>query len=231
MKKLARIGMRAGAAALALTGLVGVLHLPFASRLLRAISPASLCPITHGTPDQIDRAQAAGAATLQAESLTAAPARPALGFVLDRSTRADLVAWAKTHGVTCADLNGNANLQRCLDVPASAIGENPATGPLEEMTFTFRSTGEMTNIETLRRGLAPARAAAIAGELEANLERVLGAPTKSGGAATEAHLSRGGFVTYVVEHGFHDYHATVSATNIPGTGVMVREQYFSVRLS
>ncbi len=212
-----------------LTGLVGVLHLPFAAPLLRKISPASLCPITRGSPAQIDRAHAIGAAAIRASATTNARSRPALGFVLDKTTRADVDAWAARHGVSCENIGGNGNLRRCVDVPAVAVGEPVSSGPLEEVSFELRATGELVSVETFRRHLAPSSAAVVAAALERGVASAVGAPSTTAGEAAEAHLARGFLSSYVAEHTFTDYRATVTATNLGDSGVMVREQYLSVR--
>lgn len=227
--RLFRFLVGAVGSGLVLTGLVGVLHLPFAAPLLRKISPASLCPITHGSPAQIDRAHAIGAAAIRASATTVAPSRPALGFVLDKTTRADVDAWAARHGVSCENIGGNANLRRCLDVPAVAVGEPASFGPLEDVSFELRGTGELVSVETLRRHLTPSAAAVLSVELERTVASAVGAPTTTAGQAAEAHLAHGFLSSYVAEHTFADYRATVTATNLADTGVMVREQYLSVR--
>jgi hypothetical protein len=65
--------------------------------------------------------------------------------------------------------------------------------------------------------------------LERSAAAVLGKPTSLGGEPTVAHLSRGLLSTYVATHAFTDYRATVSASNLGETGVMVREEYLSAR--
>ncbi len=228
-RRLARAGVGIGVGALALTGLIGVLHLPFAAPLLRMIRIGAVCPLTRGTPEQIDRAHAIGGAAIHASATASAPARPALGFTLDQSTRADLDAWATRHGLSCSSIGGNANLRRCTDVPASAVGEPEVLGVIEEVAFELRGTGELVNVETLRRGLTPARAALVTSDLERTAASTLGEPGRSGGQATAAHLAHGYLSSFVAEHVFTDYRATVSATNMGKTGVMVREQYLSAR--
>lgn len=212
-----------------LTMLAGVLHMPFAAPLLRKISPASVCPVMRGTPEQIDRGHALGAAAIRASATTTAPARPALGFALDQSRMSDMTAWAQKHGVKCSANAGNQNLQQCANVPAEAVGQPAETGPLEEVSFEFRSSGEVVTIQTLRRGLGAEQAATLVGKLEETLASALGPPTTVGGAPTSAHLSRGPLSSYVAEHTFKDYQASVSATNLQKTGIMVRESYISAR--
>jgi len=225
----AKVGAGVLGGALALTGLIGLLHLPAAAPVLRAVFGSAVCPVMRGTPAQIDRAHAIGAAAIRAAAAAPAPARFALGFRLDETRRSDLDAWAAHHGITCRAITGNDNLQRCADVPAAALGVAGEVGPLEEMTLEFKSTGELVNVETLRRRLTPEEAASTAGHLEHAAAEALGAPATLGGAPTAAHLARGALSTYVAVHAFTDYRATISATNLPPTGVMVREEYLSAR--
>jgi len=224
-----KILFRVAAGAMLLTGLVGVLHMPFAANILRAISPGWACPIRAGSPEQIDRATAMGAANIRAHASAAAPVRPALGFALDTTTRGDIRAWAAKNGVTCTAIGGNDNLQKCTDVPAAAVGEPASFGPLEEITFEVRATGELANVQTTRRGLTADAAAATSGSIASNMRAMLGEPSQTGGEPTTAHLSHGVLATYVAVHQFTDYRATVSATNLASTGFMVREEYLSAR--
>lgn len=231
MNKRARQGIGVVSGAFLLTGAIGLLHLPAAAPVLRAISGGLVCPVTRGTPAQIDRAHALGAAAIRAAAEAAAPSRFALGFRLDETRRSDLDAWAARYGVSCGAISRNDNLQRCTDVPPYLLGRRPGTDPgaLEEVTFEFKSTGELVNVQTMRRRLSPEEAAVTAEQLERAAAEALGSPTTLGGAPTAAHLSRGPLATYVTVHTFTDYRATISATNLPPTGVMVREEYLSVR--
>ncbi len=222
-KNLARIAV----AALLFTGIVGALHMPFAASLLRAISPAWACPIRRGTPEQIDRAHAMGAASIRASASEAAPARPALGFALDQTRRADIDAWAAKYGVSCAAIGGNENLRKCTKVPAEAVGQPSSMGTLEEITFELSSSDALVNVQTMRRGLSPETAAATSAALEARMASTVGAPATVGGEPTAAHLGKSVLSTYVAVHQFTDYRATVTATNLASTGVMVREEYIS----
>ncbi|MBS2016014.1 MAG: hypothetical protein JST00_24235 [Deltaproteobacteria bacterium] len=224
-----RFLLRAAVGVALATTIVGLLHMPFAAPLLRAITPSWACPIRRGTPEQIDRAHAMGAANIRANARESAPARPALGFALDTTTRGDIRAWASKNGVSCAAIGGNDNLQKCTNVPAAAVGQPAAYGPLEEITFELRATGELVNVQTMRRGLTAEAAATIAGDLEARMRASLGEPTQRGGEPTAAHLSHGVLSTFVAVHQFTDYRATVTATNLAGTGTMVREEYLSAR--
>lgn len=229
-RRLVRIGLGVAFAGASIVALVGLLHLPAAAPLLRRLSPAAVCPVTRGTPEQIDRGHSMAAASIRAAATRDAVARPALVFTLDKTTKTDLERWATAHGVRCGSIGGNVNLQRCVNVAPSAVDQPATLGPLEEVTFEFRSTGELVNVQTLRRGLTAHVAAGVVRELEARLSAEIGGPTTLGGEPTAAHLAHGPLSTYVASHELRDYRATVSATNLARTGVMVREQYFSARL-
>ena len=229
LRRWLRPAIRLSAVMAGLTGIVGVLHFPFAAPLLRKIFPGSVCPITRGTPAQIDRAHALGAAAIRNAARAPAPARPALGFQLNQTRKGDLDTWAARHGVSCGSIAGNENLQRCTAVSAAAVGQPSDLGPLEEVTFEFESNGHLVNVQTLRRHLTPEQAARAAGALEGRAAAALGAPSSFGGEATVAHLARRFLATYVAVHSFTDYRATVSATNLANTGMMVREEYLSAR--
>jgi hypothetical protein len=224
-----RFGVGAAGSLLLVTGLIGALHLPFAAPLLRKIFPNAVCPVMRGTPAQIDRAHAIGAAAIRRSASTPAPTRLALGFQLDQTRKSELDAWAARNKVSCKAIGGNDNLQRCSNVPPEAIQETTDLGALEEVTFEFKSSGELTNVQTLRRHLSPAQAAHAADQLERSVAAALGAPSTTGGKPTVAHLSHGLLSTYVAVHAFTDYRATVSATNLAPTGMMVREEYLSAR--
>lgn len=219
----------AAGGALVVTSLIGALHLPFAAPLLRAISPASVCPITRGSPEQIDRGRELAAASIRSSTSAVAPARPALVFTLDQSRRSDIDTWATRSNVTCASIAGNENLRRCKQVPAAALGQDPSLPPLEEITFELRASGELVNVQTMRRGLTADEAARTARTLEQSLATSVGAPSTTGGEPTASHLGHGFMTTYVAEHKFADYRATVTATNMAHTGMMVREEYLSAR--
>lgn len=224
-----RLAIRAAVGAALFTGAVGVLHLPFAAPLLRLVSPSSVCPVQKGSPAAIDRAHEVGAQMVRDSAAALAPARPALGFALDTMRKGDLDAWAAKYGVTCHSIAGNEPLQKCVAVPPEAVGQPATFGTLEEVCFVFKSTGELVNVQTLRRGLDPQRAATIVAELERGASSVLGPPTTSGGEANAAYLGRSFLSTYVTVRTFKDYRVTFTATNLAPTGVMVREEYLSAR--
>lgn len=229
-----RLAYTATGAIALFTCVVGALHMPFAGSLLRKLSPAALCPVQRGTPEQVDRAHAISAAAKANANGAPAPTRFALGFELDRTTRRDVVAWGEKNALSCSKFAGNESVMRCVDVPVKAFEDSSVVsidgvGPYEEVSFVFRSTGELVNVQARRRHLPAAAASKLAESMSVRAEHAFGRPTSVGGEPTEAHLSRGVLSTFVAEYAFSDYEATVAATNLSPHGVMVREQYISLR--
>jgi hypothetical protein len=67
------------------------------------------------------------------------------------------------------------------------------------------------------------------GAVVASMREQLGAPTREAGARTASSLAAGPMHTAIVSYRFKDYIADVSATNIPGRGLTLREHYMSAR--
>jgi hypothetical protein len=98
------------------TAISGAMHLPVVQRAMGWVDDNGqvACPFGHGAagpraPRELDM------------SLSAAASRPALGFVLDATTRADLDVWASDHGVTCTPAPRNPRVVTCTAVPAAAL--------------------------------------------------------------------------------------------------------------
>ncbi|WP_394841828.1 hypothetical protein LZC95_32720 [Pendulispora brunnea] len=219
LKWLAAVAAFAAFAVLA----IGALHMPFARPLLAKLGVG--CPVTKGTPRAVDDARAIPAAMYIGKP--GAPARPAAGFELEKTTLADLEAWAKRQGISCAPLRGNETLRACQDVDARALGEPPTFPPAEEVTFEFRASGTLAVVTVLRRKLPLAEANAMVAESSKRLREVLGAPAKSTGENTAAHFAKGPLQAFQEEYEFGNYAATLTETRIGDLGMLVREQYFS----
>jgi hypothetical protein len=145
----------------------------------------------------------------------AAKARPALGFGLEITTRADVEAWARKHRIACESRREGA-LLLCEAVPASAVSPG-ATGTYDELAFGFRLRDlRLVNLTALRTGLTPGAAGGELRRIAARLEDALGAPSKeiAGDPA-------------VVAHRHADYLAEVSAMSLRGRGHALREHYMS----
>lgn len=205
--------------AVALTALMGVLHMPFARPALALIGFG--CPIKMATPEEIEAARMGAARAARGD----APAveRPALGFALDSMSRADVQAWASSHQVECAELQKGTVL-RCAEVPAAALG---STGPaINDLTFKFEPKAlKLVTVTTLRNQLDAPSAATAMNTITAELREKLG-EGRLVGTPTAQYLASGPMRTALMEYRFSNYIANVSATNL-GQRVAVREHYMS----
>jgi hypothetical protein len=202
----------AGAAGLA-TALIGLLHTPWARPLLQRVGG---CPAAR-SPAAIEAAQVRAFRVLRGTGR--APARPSLGFALGTATRAEVLAWARGHGLACESGRDGA-LLRCAGVPGQAVGE-PGEGPLDDLSFGFRlADARLVNVTALRVGLDPATAAERLEAAAARLRAALGPPARlaiAPGAAGPSYL----------QYRYADYLADVTALSIPSQGHAVREHYMS----
>jgi hypothetical protein len=153
-----------------------------------------------------------------------APARPAFGFVLDSSTKADVTAWGARVGATCREEIAGAAL-RC-ESTGRAIGADSEL-PVKDAFFRFDPRGVLVGVDLMRDGTNGDKAAAVLTTITAQIAREAGPPSTVQGTASSAHLA--GYLNRAgSEFRFADYAADVSATNMGEQGVVVREQYRSI---
>jgi hypothetical protein len=177
----------------------GVLHTPWGRPLLRRLGG---CPVPAATPAQVEAAQARAFRSLR--GVSPAPARPALGFTLERTTPEEVRRWAAQAGARCQERRGGA-LLICTG------------GAYDEVAFGFRLRDRrLVNLSTLRTGLASGDAAARMRELGAGLQRALGAPAASAVGPPA-----------VLSWRYSDYLAEVIEMPIEGRGHALREHYLS----
>jgi hypothetical protein len=218
---------RAAALGVVLTGTlvagVGVLHMPFAKKFLMK---AGGCPFAvEATPEQRDRAHQA--ALRSSRGTEAAPAKPALGFHLDATTRADVVAWASDHHLACQKDRGD--VLRCNDVPAAAMGVPAAEGPATILSFSFDARSVLVDISSMRMHLRPDAALAAVTAMTGNLAEQVGAPHSHVGAFDLEHLSRKGVLGLSnIGYRFRDYAVDVVTMSFDTDGLVLREHYASI---
>jgi hypothetical protein len=85
------------------------------------------------------------------------------------------------------------------------------------------------NVTVMRYGLAGPDAARRMEDAAERLQRDLGPPDVTKGDADGTYLASAAFATAHVAYRYKDYLAEVTATNMPGHGVAVREHYMSAR--
>jgi hypothetical protein len=201
----------------------GVLHMPFARPLLARLG--AFCPVRTVSAAEVDAARGPALAALRGEAK--AKSRPALGLRLDETTAAQARAWADANGLACTTPPKAAHTLACSNVPAEALGLPRAQGNVHDVALAFDARGVLVAVDALRRGLTPRDAAGAGAAIVNRLSADLGAPSEHAGDWTAEHLD-GPLHTSIVRFRFRDYVATVTATHVPGTGVILREQYLSV---
>jgi hypothetical protein len=202
----------------ALVASVGVAHMPFARGLLMRWGG---CPFGSAPLAEIEPARRAAIATER--GTTPAPARPALGFALDRTTRQDAQAWADQQHVACHDVR--EGLVQCKDVPASALGLPEVDGPVGELSLGFDTRGRLVDVSTMRMHVA--RLDGVR-DIEGRLEAQVGAPQQTSGSFDEAHLGlQGADGLSSARYRYRDYFAEVIAMRFTSDGLVLREHYMS----
>jgi len=215
------IYVASGLAALTLVG--GLLHTPLGRPLLARMGVG--CPV-QAPPEDVERARLQSAHATQGTE--ASPAKPALGFVLDKMTMSDVEAWADHAHVSCEEMRSGTVLH-CTKVPESALGGRTG-GPVDELDLAFSPASKrLVNLATTQYGLDSDAATAQMSAVVAGLEQQLGRPTREAGKLSADYLASGPYRTAVVRYRFTDYQADVSTTNLPGHGIVVREHYMSAR--
>ena len=216
-----RVSIYVASSLATLTVAIGLLHTPLGRPLLARMGVG--CPV-QASPEDAERARLESARATQGTEAT--PTRPALGFVLDKMTLADVQAWADRQHVSC-DEQRSGSLLRCTDVPESALSGRTG-GPLNELDLAFSPrTKRLVNIATTQYDLSSAAAASQMGAVVAGLEDQLGKPTRESGRRSSAYLAAAPMRTALVRYRFTNYQADVTATNFPGHGMVLREHYMS----
>jgi hypothetical protein len=214
-----------GIAALSMTlGAAAGLHTHAARALLGG---AQGCPWGNAPPTaaKLEAQRVQVAAALKGAATTRATARPAFGFVLDRSTRSEVAAWAARSGATCEAEIGGAAMRCELPAQNNVTEENGVS--VRDAFFRFDPRGTIVGIDLMREGAAGEKAAVVLASISDRITRAAGPPTTVQGTADSAHL--GGYLDRAAtEFRFADYAADVSATNLGDRGVVVREQYRSI---
>jgi len=224
--KISRAWLRAGAGVAAagalFVGVVGYAHTPAGRWMLRYL-PGMRCPIGADralTADERARAREDALAKFRGES--AAKAKPAAGFELGSTTRADVDAWAHTAGVRCESGRVRAVEKTCHDVPATALG---ADVDADVANFVFDGRDRLVSINLTRNRLDAERAASFVEARTATFTALVGAPTKRKGTPSAAYLGADRLRQVSSEFAFNDYRAVVTATHYGGGRVVVREQF------
>jgi hypothetical protein len=185
------------------------------------------CPLgfdVAGTPEQKEAARAAFASTHRGAE--AAVERPALGFVLDQTTREDVVAWGAAHGVTCAKPLSNVDLD-CKNVPPDVLPAPFGSIGARDLWFTFGGKGALVSVVAIRRDRQAQAISTTYTAVTRAISEEAGQAAASQGDGSVAQLSSGLLQQASAEYKFRNYYAVARASNM-GDGYVMTEEYRSL---
>lgn len=215
----ARLALIAGTTIVLATGGIGFLHTPAGRPILRAFLPT--CPVGFGkdlTVAERDAAHAAALSTVRGD--TPAASRPALGFALDTTSRADVDAWVAAHGVTCTE---KGRTRRCPGVAAGTFGDRPEG----EVSFQLDAHDRLVAVTWEVTGLGAVDSLALQRAAETSA-KVAGEPVTTRGELDPDWLLEKKLRQRAVEYRFTDYRAQLITTHLANGRVKVREVYQSI---
>jgi hypothetical protein len=185
------------------------------------------CPFGYDKPmppAERERARLGFAATHRGELRAAS--RPALGFTLDHTTRAEVVAQMAEHGIRCVAAKGLSDLT-CNQVPSAALEGTTPYAPPRNLWLTFGTKAQLLSVIAVSRApeAQPISDAFVA--TRSTLDRHAGAATQISGDANSRVLAAGLLHQASAEFRFSNYYAVTRATNL-GKSFMFSEEYRSL---
>jgi hypothetical protein len=225
---------------LAFVALVGFAHTSPGRPLLSVLGPmlgmghphsgTGRCPFGFDAQASVADKEAARAKFAARHAGKGMPgARLALGFSLDETTRADVLAWAQAHALTCTAPRVGADLD-CANVPAALLhpGRDGEPGPeAKELWFNFGAGEKLVGVTAIRKEKAEAPIDAAYREAERSLSEKAGAPARVSGDETAGYLAGGLLRQRSAEYEFRTYYAIARAAN-NGDGYILIEEYRSL---
>lgn len=223
----------AAVALLAATALVGFAHTkpgrPLLAWMGRAMGKGSAsCPLGFdraATPEQREQARMRFAATHRGTEPAAA--RPAAGFILDRTTRAEVLAWSSANDLSCAPGRGLADVS-CPAVPDSLLPAPLRGAGTQTVWFVFGEGNRLVSVTLVASTQRPERLSAMFEAVVDDLTREAGPPIARDGDFSPASLSSGALVQARAEYRFRDYYAMARATNVGSSGYALTEEFRSL---
>ena len=229
-RALARVLAIGGGTAAVFVGLVGFAHTSAGRPLLGAVTRMAHggCPFGYDKPmSPAQRERASFDFAVSHRGAERAASRPALGFVLEHTTRADVVALMAKHGVRCESAKGLSDLA-CNGVPSAAL-EGATLAPPRNLWFTFGTKQQMLSVVAISRDSEPEAVSTAFVSTRSALDRDAGAATQTHGDAGARALSEGALHQASAEFRFTDYYAITRVTNL-GKGFALTEEYRSLPL-
>lgn len=154
--------------------------------------------------------------------------RPALGFLLDRQRREDILAFAAAHHLRCERPRAGGDLE-CRDLPAALLPPSFGRVAVQTLWLNFGGDGTLIGVTSLRRERDPEVLSAAFRAFDEALTRKAGAAADRQEDPSAKALSAGPLRQASVEYRFRDYHAQLRITNM-GDGYLLTEEYRSLPL-
>jgi hypothetical protein len=198
--------------------LTALAHTPMGLSAIAWVTGSDGCPFGHDQKKPALTAAAAEDLRVQAISTAArepgsrsglarmtAPARPALGFELDKMRRVDVMAWTQQHSILCRTDRSGAGM-RCDQVDGALL-PSPIADIRGVLSFGFDTAERLVSVSYQTASRTPkARVLQIAGAAMASVERL-------GGRSTGDALEAPTFIRREARATYADYAATVVASN------------------
>jgi hypothetical protein len=220
------------------TGVMGFAHTHAGRPLLVAMRPlmslmaggSAKCPFGYdqrATPEQKEAARASFSEAHHGDEVAAG--RPALGFALDTTTPADVMAWAKAHDVDCKEKAGGLTQSdiECRSVPDSVLPEAARGALVSSLWLTFGGHNTLTKVVAVRKDKSAEAISRAFGAVSRDVAQEAGPATSTEGNGTVAELTSGRLVQSSAEYRFSNYYVLTRAANV-GSAFVMTEEYRSL---
>lgn len=219
-------------AGVAFTGVMGFAHTKPGRPLLawmgvHGAKKVASCPLGFDvaqTPEQKEGARRSFASTHHGAER--ASERPALGFLLDKTTKGDVSAWAIANGVRCVRPKSGPDLD-CADVPSAVLPEAFRGAEVRSVWLNFGAEDRLISIIAVRRTREAGVLSATFSTVTAEIAREAGPASSTQGDASAEVLASGALRQASAEYRFRNYYALARATNM-GDGFVLTEEYRSL---
>ena len=235
MKRTLKVTVAAAlAATVGLTALIGFAHTKHGRPLLALLGAHGShhrggggCPLGFDkaqTPEQKEASRASFSRAHRGAALVRA--RPALGFRLDATTEADVLAWAQASGVSCKKPRAGYDLD-CAAIPDSALPEAERGAGLRSLWLGFGGDGKLVTVVAVRKSADPRVVSEAFASVKGRVEHAAGPASSVVGEGRPEELASGALYQASAEYRFKNYYALARATNM-GDGFLLTEEYRSL---